>query len=91
MKVPFLAELRPSNLVYINRPPQRLRHPESVSTDPLTGNSHSLEKQEYRLEPRAAIYATGPYTAQSVTESSVTVDKDRVAIPVSLERETSAL
>lgn len=59
------------------------------ATDPLTGYSYNSEKTATKKSHKLLSRTSGPYAVQSATESFVTIDKDVVAIPVSLDRVTN--
>lgn len=84
-KVRCRIEVQPGDQVYIGRTPRRLRHLESGITGPLSGYSVGLQETVTEVSRKLLPRATSPYTPQSLTESTVTVDKLGVAITVSFD------
>lgn len=74
--------------VYIDGPAWRVQRPENKTTDPLTGCSKNLENTVTKGSRRLLSRTTGPYIVQSVTESTVIIDKDEVITPVRVNRVT---
>lgn len=65
-----------------------MQRPESGTTDSFTEYGDNLE-QKAREESRELLFCTkGPYAVRSVTKSTVTIEKDLVAIPVSADSVT---
>lgn len=87
-KTRFQMEGQPCNQVYIDCLPREVQHTESIMTYLLTEYSEISEENildgSRKLLPRR----TGPYKVRSVTGSAVTIDRDGVAIPVSIDRVT---
>lgn len=70
---------------YTHRPPLRVGHQETGSTDLLTVCGESLEKTITKGSRELLPHTTDPYTVQFFTKSTVTLDVDEVAILVSLD------
>lgn len=81
----------PGDQVHIDRPPRREQRPESAATDPLTVYSHDFDEKAREESRKLLSCTTGPYTVRFATESTVTLDKEGIAIPVSLDRVTKVL
>lgn len=84
----FRIEVQPGDKIYIDRPPGRVQRPESGTTDPLTVYSDNLEETVTEGSCKLLPRTTGPYTVQSVTGNTATIDNDGLAVPVSLDRAT---
>lgn len=57
----------------------------------LTGHSRSLKEKVRKGSRKLISPTTGPYTVRPVTEGTVTIEKDTVAFPASLDRVSNSL
>lgn len=63
-----------------------MQRPESGTTGLLTGYSDILEKTVTEGSRKLPFHTTGPYIVRSATEGTLTLEKDGVAVPMSLGR-----
>lgn len=83
-KARFWIEIQPDDQVYIDRPPRRVQCPESKTIDQVGRYSDNLEQPALTGSPKLFFLTTSLCIVRSITKSTVTTDKDEVAIPESL-------
>lgn len=80
--------LRPGDQVDSDRPLRRMRRPQPGTTKHLTGYSENLEENVKERSHKLLSRIAGLYKVQFTTKSTVIIDKDGVATPVSPDRVT---
>lgn len=77
--------MHPGGRVYTARPPRRVQRLDSETMEALTRCTESLVETATEQSCRLLACTTGPRVLRSTTKSTFTIDRDWVAIPVSLD------
>lgn len=75
-KLRFRIKLQSEDQIYIESQPRRKQGPQSGVRDSLVGLSDKLEETATEGSRRMILRTTNPNTVKSVTENTVTPDKD---------------